>query len=338
MSDVALDVGPFGPPPPALAAARQAERRRPAARIDPKDYFAPDDWRGLTARSSWKGLALVAHAWIVIGAATVMGLVWPVTIPLAIMIIGARQLGLAILMHDAAHGALHPDPKVNDWVAEWLCGGGVAPYRKYHLQHHKFAQQEEDPDLGLSAPFPISRTSLRRKVVRDLTGQTWFKQRFGRLTAKLAGRRVGEPVWPILADEARRQRRWLIFNGLAIVAFSAAGYWWGWFALWLAPRATWFQLVTRLRNIAEHALVARNEPDPLRHARTTRANLIERALIAPYYVNYHCEHHMVMHVPCWNLPRASRLLARAGVTPRMETAPGYLHVLRAVTTAPAEGR
>ena len=49
----------------------------------------------------------------------------------------------------------------------------------YHLQHHKFAQQAEDPDLGLSAPFPITRASLRRKIVRDLTGQTWFKQRFG---------------------------------------------------------------------------------------------------------------------------------------------------------------
>jgi fatty acid desaturase len=41
---------------------------------------------------------------------------------------------------------------------------------------------------------------------------------------------------------------------------------------------------------------------------------------------------MVMHVPCWNLPRASRLLKRDGVTPRMETAPGYLSVLRSVTT------
>jgi fatty acid desaturase len=329
------DVEPFGAPASGLVAARLKGHTAVAARIDPKDYFAPDDWRGLIARSSWKGLALVAHAWIVIGAATAMALAWPVTIPLAVVIIGARQLGLAILMHDAAHGALHPGPKVNDWVAEWLCGGGVAAYRKYHLQHHKFAQQTDDPDLVLSAPFPITRISLRRKVVRDLTGQTWFKQRFGRLTSKLKGRKAGEPIWPILADEARRQRRWLIFNALAILAFTAAGYGWGWFALWLAPRATWFQLVTRLRNIAEHALVARNEPDPLRHARTTRANLIERALIAPYYVNYHCEHHMVMHVPCWNLPRASRLLARGGVTARMETAQGYLHVLRAVTTVAA---
>jgi fatty acid desaturase len=297
-----------------------------AARVNPKDFFTPGEWAPLAARSSWKGLWLVAHCWAVIVAATAIAILWPLTIPLAVMIIGARQLGLAILMHDAAHGALHPDPKVNDWVGDW-------PYRNYHLQHHKFAQQAEDPDLVLSAPFPITRASLWRKVARDLTGQTWFKQKFGRLNAKLKARERGEAVTPILFDEIVRQRRWLIVNGVAIAAFSAAGYPWAWFALWLLPRATWFQLVTRLRNIAEHALVAKNEPDPLRHARTTRANLLERALIAPYFVNYHCEHHMFMHVPCWNLPRIRRLLDAKGVLPRMEGAPGYVAVLKAATAA-----
>jgi fatty acid desaturase len=71
----------------------------------------------------------------------------------------------------------------------------------------------------------------------------------------------------------------------------------------------------------------------LRHARTTHANVLERALIAPYFVNYHCEHHMFMHVPCWNLPRVRRLLAGQGVVARMEGAPGYLSVLGAVSTA-----
>jgi fatty acid desaturase len=304
-----------------------------AARVNPKDFFTTAEWAPLSARSSWKGLALVAHGWLVIALAMAVAIRWPVTIPLAVMVIGARQLGLAILMHDAAHGALHPNLKVNDWVGEWLCSGGVERYRAYHLQHHKFAQQAEDPDLVLSAPFPITRASLRRKIVRDLTGQTWFKERFGRLVATLKARKGGEPVLPILAAEARRQRRWLIVNAIAIAAFTAAGYWWAWFALWLLPRATWFQLVTRLRNIAEHALVAKNEPDPLRHARTTHANLIERALVAPYWVNYHCEHHMFMHVPCWNLPGVRRLLARDGVTGRMEGAPGYLSVLRAASAA-----
>ena len=96
----------------------------------------------------------------------------------------------------------------------------------------------------------------------------------------------------------------------------------------LLPQATWLQMITRLRNIAEHACVAKDEPDPLRHARTTTANLVERTLIAPYWVNYHCEHHMFMHLPCYSLPTAHRLLRAKGVTERMETAPSYLAVLK----------
>ncbi|MGH6986198.1 MAG: fatty acid desaturase family protein [Caulobacteraceae bacterium] len=302
-----------------------------AARVSPRDFFTAQEWSPFAQRSSWRGLALVVHCWVVIALAIAMAVIWPLTIPLAVLIIGARQLGLAILLHDAAHGALHPDSKVNDWVAEHLCGGGLSRYRAYHLQHHKYAQQAEDPDLGLSAPFPISRASLRRKIVRDLTGQTWFKQRFGAFVARLKERKPGEPLLPIIGAEIRRQRRWLIFNGLAIALFAAVGLWWVWFALWLVPRATWFQLVTRIRNIAEHALVAKDEPDPLRHARTTHANWLERALIAPYWVNYHCEHHMFMHVPCWRLADLRRSLARRGVTPRMAGSAGYLSVLGAVS-------
>src|SRR5665213_3242633 len=219
-----------------------------AARVNPKDFFTAEEWAPFTVRSSWKGLALVAHGWLVIFAVGAMAVVWPITLPLAVMIIGARQLGLAILMHDAAHGALHPDPRVNDWVAEWVCSGGLNAYRNYHLQHHKYAQQSEDPDMVLSAPFPVSRASLRRKIVRDLTGQTWFKQRFGRLAANLKARKAGEPPLPILADEIVRQRRWLIGNaagavGLSVVCWligrtfggparSVAAYWWVWPALW----------------------------------------------------------------------------------------------------------
>jgi hypothetical protein len=160
-----------------------------AARVAPKDYFSTEEWAPLARKSAWKGPALIAHAWLVILAAAAMAMAFPITIPLAVMIIGARQLGLAILMHDAAHGALHPDLKVNDWLGEHLTPGGLGQYRSYHLGHHKFAQQAEDPDLGLSAPFPITALSLRRKILRDLTGQTHFKQRWAPLLAPVLHRR-----------------------------------------------------------------------------------------------------------------------------------------------------
>jgi fatty acid desaturase len=317
-----------------------------AARVDPKSYFTPEEWAPLARRSAWVGPALVVHCWTVIAlcwagvivASHYLGWFWPLTLLVSTPIIGGRQLGLGILQHDAAHGALHPDPKVGDFISDVFCLSGVERYRKYHLQHHKFAQQAEDPDLGLSAPFPITPASLRRKVLRDLTGQTWFKQRFGDFGKKLKARKAGEPVLPIAWAEIVKQRRWLLTNAAVILITSLAGYWWAWFALWLLPRATWQMMITRFRNIAEHALVAKNEPDPLRHARSTHAGWLERILIAPYWVNYHCEHHMFMHVPCWQLPRVQRLMREKGVLDGMLTAPGYWTVLKAAASSPVDRR
>lgn len=303
-----------------------------ALRVDPKDFFTPDEWARLTARSRWKGLALVAHAWGVIVLAAGAAVLWPVLIPLSVMIIGTRQLGLAILMHEAAHGALHPDPKVNDFVGHWLCavpiGASLPAYRPYHLNHHRFAQQAEDPDPPLSAPFPVTRASLRRKIVRDLTGQTFLKQRLGPLLARRRGRDDDLPEGAVVT--ARSLLPFLAVNAGLLALAVASGVWWSWFALWLLPMATWFPLVTRLRNIAEHAVVP-DRDDPLRHARTTHAGWLERAFIAPYWVNYHCEHHMFMYLPATSLPQAHAMLRAKGVWPRMEIAPNYWTVLKAAS-------
>ena len=305
----------------------------PAARVKPEEFFTPDEWQRLSGRSSVKGLLLLAHCWLVIGLAMALGVVWPITIPLMVMVIGTRQLGLFILMHDAAHGLLHPNRRINDTAALWFGGSELNIYRPYHLQHHRFVQQSADPDLVLSAPFPISAASLRRKIVRDLTGQTFVKQRLGPLADKLKARQPNESAWLLLVIEAKAQRVFLLTNAIGFVLFAAAGLWWAWLLMWLLPMATWLPLVSRLRNIAEHALIVENSTDPLRHARTTHANWLERALIAPYWVNYHCEHHMFTHIPCWNLPAAHRLLASKGVTQRMEVQPGYRAVLRLAASA-----
>jgi fatty acid desaturase len=113
---------------------------------------------------------------------------------------------------------------------------------------------------------------------------------------------------------------------------------WGWtpFLLWLAALATTFQLFLRLRNIAEHACTSVGSDDPFTHARTTRANMLERATVAPYWVNYHAEHHLFMGVPCYRLAEVHRLLGQRGHHRAMTIEPGYAAVLRTVTaTQPA---
>ncbi len=334
--------------------------------LRPTSIFRKEEWAALTAVSRWRGPWLVAHAWgvaaLVLGLATWAGpLAW---VP-AIILVGGRQLGLAILMHDAAHGLLHPNRALNNLLGEWASGAAVGSdlksYRAYHLTHHRYTQQAEDPDLGLSAPFPASRASLTRKMLRDLTARTFLKQRRAQFGLAMRGVRVmlrgrgsaapGRPdaaagtmlnrggiSGPATAGDAaavavaRSVGRFLAVQ-VGILGLSLALYGWTPFLLWLAALATTFQLFLRVRNIAEHACTTTGSADPFTHARTTRANLIERATVAPYWVNFHAEHHLFMGLPCYRLPAAHRLLIERGHGPRMTIASGYREVMRTVVRA-----
>jgi fatty acid desaturase len=309
------------------------------ARVDPKTVFTPEEWNLLTSRSSWRGMWLVVHAWGTVAAAIALVALWPnpLTWLIAVMVVGARQLGLAILMHEAAHGGIHANKAINEWVGQWLCavpvGSDLASYRSYHLQHHKFTQQPEDPDLSLSAPFPITKESYTRKAIRDLTGQTFVKQRLPLFLSLFRRRDTDDRLShdSFVSSGADKMARFLAVNALMFVLFwlAGAGVWY--FGVWVFAMATWLPLVTRVRNIAEHACTSTGE-DPFSHARTTLANPIERLLIAPYWVNYHAEHHLFMYLPCYRLPETHRLLMEKGLIKRMEVRPGYIDVMRLATS------
>ncbi len=298
-----------------------------------KAYLSPEEIRPLAQRSDLAGALLLLHCWGVVAAAVALFAVWPnpLTFVVAVMLIGSRQLGLAILMHEAAHNAMFKTRALNEFAGEWLCGRPIlaelAAYRHYHLTHHRFTQTDKDPDLVLSEKFPTSRASLRRKFIRDLTGQTGIKQLAAQIlmSFRLAG--DDDAIEAAKTDAAQAFKAaeiWKslpVFLGVALI-MSLAGQWWWGLAFWILPYLTWFQFVLRVRNIAEHGATEKSE-DPFRNVRTTLAGPIAKTFIAPYWVNYHLEHHMIMHVPCWRLPAMHKLLLNKGLGDRMNIAPGY---------------
>ncbi|MBV9043524.1 MAG: fatty acid desaturase, partial [Alphaproteobacteria bacterium] len=210
--------------------------------------------------------------------------------------------------------------------------GDMISYRHYHLVHHRRTQQPDDPDLSLSAKFPITRDSFRRKMIRDLTGQTGFKQRKAQFL-----RALGDPkqrwserlrgFWKRIGPQYAEQLALLAI----LTAFGKPHYF---LMFWVLPNITWHMAITRIRNIAEHAIVPDND-DPFRNARTTYASWIVRALVAPYWVNYHVDHHLMFYVSCYNLPKLHALLLKKGYGPRMEIQPGYVTMLKLATSKPA---
>ncbi len=304
-----------------------------------RSVFSSDEILMLKRKSDWRGAWMILHAWGTVFAAMGMVVWWPnpLTYVLAVCIIGARQLGFGILMHDAAHGLLFNNMRLNDFAGTWLTGYPVMAdmhiYRPYHVGlHHRFTQQKNDPDLALSAPFPITRQSFWRKVGRDLSGQTAYKQR--KALIKFVIGRPDLPWRERLTKGWRRLGGAIVANLVLFAIVAVFGRWWLYPALWVVPFMTFEPLIARIRSIGEHSMVPDND-DLFRNSRTTYAGWFARTFVAPYFVNYHLEHHLLMFVPCYNLSKAHELFLAKGYGRVMEIErAGYLALLKRASSRP----
>jgi fatty acid desaturase len=295
-----------------------------------QEAISRDELDALLAMSDWRSWLSLAVNWALVGAAMALVAVWPnpLTVLAALFVIGARQLGFAVLMHEAAHRSLFKSRAVNDWVGNWLCAypvwGDLVPYRPYHLQHHSKTWTKDDPDLGLANPFPITRRSLARKIWRDLSGQTGWKRAKATVRRDL-GRSQGR-VRRLDFMGTRNLRGVIITNLLLLGILVGAGHP-ALYLLWVVAWLTTYSLVMRIRSIAEHAMI--DDPaDPLRNTRTTVARWWERLLVAPNCVNFHLEHHLAMTVPHYRLRRMHRMLRDRGILADACVTRGYLAVLQ----------
>jgi fatty acid desaturase len=151
------------------------------------DYLDAAEIRELTTASDAHGFAALLTTWTMIAASFALVAWFPsaLTVIVAVIVLGGRQLALAILMHEAAHRSLFRTRRLNLVLGEWLCAaptwGSLERYRRHHLRHHAHTNTDADPDLGLIAPFPITRASLARKFARDLLGLTGLRRVLGLL-------------------------------------------------------------------------------------------------------------------------------------------------------------
>jgi fatty acid desaturase len=301
-----------------------------AVQAEWRNYFEPTEYAELTRMRDWRSWFTVALNWGIIGFAFFIVAEWPnvLTVLVALFLIGARQLGLAVIMHDAAHYAFMRNRKLNDWVGNWLGAyaiwGDLLPYRPYHLQHHAHTWSKKDPDLALAKPFPTTRSSLYRKIFRDLSGQTGWKRARATLMRDL-GWSQGKVQHKGVAGLAKLKGV-LVTNSALFAILALSGHP-ELYLLWVVAWLTTYSLVMRIRAIGEHSMIT-DPCDPFKNTRTTRANWLERLFIAPNRVNYHLEHHLSMRVPHYNLPRMHAMLGERGALAGALVENGYTEVLR----------
>ncbi len=292
------------------------------------DYLSRDEIARFTAKSDLHAWRLVLGNWCMIALIFAAVGAWtnPLTILLAMVLLAGRQLGLSVLMHEAGHRTLFATPWLNDVVGQWLCAAPVfndlPAYARGHLAHHRYAGTREDPDLPNYAAYPVSRDSFRRKALRDLSGQTGIKLLgfIFRGASGVISRETRESSLPLL--------RQLSVQLLLLLALLAAGIGWA-YLVWLGSFLTFFMLIIRIRQVAEHAAVPDlYDPDPRMNTRTVEAPWWQRLIFAPNGVNYHLEHHFMASVPCYRLAALRAHLKQRGALDSVPVFRGYGQLLK----------
>lgn len=312
------------------------------------DYLTRDELKAFSRRSDARGFFAIVSTWLVIGLAFALlaRFPHPITFVVAVFVIGGRQLALAILTHEAAHRSLFETRALNDVFTDLACArpiwNDVARYREHHVRHHAHTNTARDPDASLSHPFPTTRTSLARKLARDVVGVSGLRRIVGlvlmdigvleyTVAADVVKRpRNGRSTLDYVREGARNMRGMLLTNALLFGVLYAVGAGWV-YAAWVVAYLTTFSLFVRIRSLAEHACTEVTE-DIFRNTRTTSAGLLARMTVAPMNVNFHIEHHALVSVPYYRLPALSAVLRARGA---VGAPPTYLDVLRIVTARPA---
>jgi len=308
------------------------------------------DLKELTRISTTRGYRNVLGIWLLIGftMAIMIGLwhqstAWTVVLlPVGIAVIATFQNALIQLMHEAAHGLLHPRRKLNCFGGLLLLGLPLGvpffQWRADHLAHHRHLGTEKDPDWHYYQEPPSTRRELLRQLIIAGSGIIALMRLKSLLSNSL-----------MLGFQATREGRngWYLVEACCIYGTHVAGLTiicllgrWHWVAfylvLWVVPFITVERVIHQWRLWAEHGWVRANEGrssnscnDPLveilAKTRSTIGNRLLRRIIGPFGINYHVEHHLFPGVPEYSLPSIHKILIRHPILRRrLQAADSYV--------------
>lgn len=221
----------------------------------------------------------------------------------AFPLMAIAQNRMYILHHEAAHRLLFSNRKINDvlgiTVLGWIpLGTGTHHYRRGHSNHHRDEFGPKEPDFLLYSFYPIAKSSLRRKLRRDFFGVSAYRQ----LKPRILG--LFKPKF------FRNSARFFGMQIAVFAAFFAAGAPWLYLLIWVLPYLSVYQVLNRLRSIAEHGGMTRSS-DRRETSHHVQQGVLSR-ILAPLSVGYHVAHHVDSGVPLRNLPRFHQILVEDG--------------------------
>lgn len=229
---------------------------------------------------------------------------WALWLP-AVFVIATRQHALLMLFHDAVHGLLARDRRLNDFLINLLVGVPhllpVESYRPLHLAHHRKLGTDEDPERTLLYAGqhwhyrPLTGNALLRQLAGDLLLVNGLR------TLAALGKQGGMPkpqLGTLLPTVAWAVALGIVFYRWPATLLPVA-------ILWFLPLLTVTNLLQKLRSFAEHSGGPGVTPGWNDWTYSWRPGVLGRLTIWPYNINRHLEHHGAPTVPWHALPALS---------------------------------
>lgn len=242
--------------------------------------------------------------------------------PLAIFVIATRQHALLMLFHDAVHGLVARNLRLNDFLVNFFVGIPhllpVEVYRPLHLVHHRRLGTDKDPERTLlyAGQHWNYRPLTGNALLRQLLGDLFLVNGVRTIAALLKQEQMPAPRAATLIPAAI----WALGIGMLAVRWPAVMLQVA--VLWFVPLLTVTNLLQKLRSFAEHSGGPGVTPNCNDWTYTWRPGVLGRLTIWPYNINRHLEHHRDPAVPWHALPS---LANESGPAFRGSSLPGLLY-------------
>jgi fatty acid desaturase len=247
-----------------------------------------------------------------------------------LVLMGRAHMQFGKLSHDAVHRTLFSNRTVNDFAGRWITSYPTAIMfdrsRYYHLIHHANELGQKEPELPIYANYPISKTSMLRKLARDASGYMGIKNIYHFFVLSPRYR----------PEDKVYRKKILVVQVLILLVFTLTVGFQFYFLLWVLPWLTSRRVIERLHAISEHGGMM-----PSSDIRLTthfiRQTPIAKFLLMPLNSGHHMAHHIDPQIPFRNLPKLSREMRRSGFIPDEIVHKNYTSLLRKLTTPSTVG-
>ncbi|TDX23708.1 fatty acid desaturase [Modicisalibacter xianhensis] len=271
--------------------------------------------RTLTSLDNWHCLLYLLKDYLIIGACITLCFTvswW--LYPLAWLVIGTRQRGLANLLHAASHNTLAKNRYWNfvagTVLSGYLVGQKYVLYCYTHVtQHHgHLGDPAHDPDYQQHLAAGLYKKRTKAEFVWAYVAKAFLGLKipqylsyvcrdrfFGRVPARYDNRIVSQ-----------RFDNWLFalfWVGIFTVSsFLGIVHWL--LLFWLFPLMSSAMIIGWFIEMAEHFPLVREPRSRLYLTRNRNGNRFELLFTGVHHDNYHLEHHLNPNVPMWHLPQS----------------------------------